>query len=47
MNEFSLDQFTRELQVHLEAHPLAQPADLVKYCRQRAFGASRTYAGEQ
>lgn len=47
MTEFSLDQFTRELQVHLEAHPLAQPADLVKYCRQRAFGASRTYAGEQ
>lgn len=47
MNEFSLPQFSRELQEHLDAHPLAQPADLVKYCRQRAFDASRTYSGEQ
>lgn len=47
MNDFSMTQFTRELQAHLDAHPLAQPADLVKYCRQRAFGASRTYTGEQ
>ena len=47
MNEFSLPQFSRELQEHLNAHPLAQPADLVKYCRQRAFDASRTYSGEQ
>lgn len=47
MNEFSLTCFARELRDHLDAHPLAQPADLVKYCRQRAFGASRIYAGEQ
>lgn len=47
MNEFSLPQFSRELQEHLDAHPLAQPGDLVKYCRQRVFSASRTYSGEQ
>lgn len=27
MNEFSLPQFSRELQEHLDAHPLAQPGD--------------------
>lgn len=47
MNPFSMTHFTRELQDHLKAHPLAQPADLVKYCRQRAFGATRRYADEQ
>ena len=47
MKPFSLPQFSQELQQHLNAHPLAQPADLVKYCRQRAFGASRRYPGEQ
>ena len=47
MKTFSLPQFNRELQQHLNAHPLAQPADLVKYCRQRAFGASRRYSDEQ
>ena len=47
MKAFSLPQFSLELQQHLAAHPLAQPADLVKYCRQRAYGASRRYPGEQ
>lgn len=47
MKTFSLPQFNRELQQHLNAHPLAQPADLVKYCRQRAFGTSRRYSDEQ
>lgn len=27
MNEFSLPQFSRELQEHLDAHPLTQPGD--------------------
>lgn len=47
MQTFSLPQFTGDIQTHLADYPLAQPRDLVKFCYQRAFGASHFCGGEE
>lgn len=47
MSEFSLDELREQLAAQLKRYPALQPADAVKFCYQRAFGAAHFCGTEE